>query len=60
MKRLVLKSLSVDGAEVKAGSIVDVSHWKNAAKLEAMRYIGPAPADTPKAPAKATPKANKK
>lgn len=42
MLRTILKSMTVDGIEVEAGSVVDVSGWRNVAVLERSRYLGPA------------------
>jgi len=48
MLREVRKTLIVDGVEVKAGSVVDVSGWKNVAVLERSRYLAPIPEAAPK------------
>lgn len=57
MLREVRKTLIVDGVEVAAGSVVDVSGWKNVAALERSRYLGPATEAPKAAKPKTTPKA---
>jgi len=39
MKAKLLKSMTVDGKKLPAGSMVDVSGWRNAKSLEGMRYL---------------------
>ncbi len=39
MKAKILKKLTHDGKEIEAGTIVDVSTWRNAKSLEGSRYI---------------------
>jgi hypothetical protein len=39
MKAKLLKKMTVNGEDLHAGSIVDVSGWRNYRSLESMRYI---------------------
>lgn len=39
MKAKILKTLTVNGKELKSGTVVDVSEWRNAKSLEGSRYI---------------------
>ena len=39
MKAKILKKLTHDGKDLEAGTIVDVSTWRNAKTLEGSRYI---------------------
>jgi hypothetical protein len=39
MKAKLLKKMIVDGKSLPAGSVLDVSGWRNAKSLESMRYI---------------------
>lgn len=39
MKAKLLKQMIVDGKSLPAGSVLDVSGWRNAKSLESMRYI---------------------
>ncbi len=39
MKAKILKNLTVNGKEIKSGTVVDVSEWRNAKSLEGSRYI---------------------
>jgi hypothetical protein len=59
MLRKVLKPLVSDGVEVKVGSIIDVSGWRNASGLERMRYLAPVP-DEPEKPVKSQAKTSVK
>jgi hypothetical protein len=39
LKAKLLKKMTVDGKDLQAGTIVDVSGWRNYRSLESMRYI---------------------
>lgn len=39
MKAKLLKPMVVNGESLKAGSVVDVSGWRNYRSLESMRYL---------------------
>lgn len=39
LKAKLLKKMTVNGEELQAGTIVDVSGWRNYRSLESMRYI---------------------
>ena len=39
LRAKLLKKMTVDGKDLQAGTIVDVSGWRNYRSLESMRYI---------------------
>ena len=39
LRAKLLKNMTVDGKEIHAGTVVDVSGWRNYRSLESMRYI---------------------
>lgn len=39
LRAKLLKKMTVDGKDLEAGTIVDVSGWRNYRSLESMRYI---------------------
>jgi len=39
MKAQLLKSMLIDGETVPAGTVLEVSGWKNVKSLESMRFI---------------------
>jgi hypothetical protein len=39
MRAQLLKNMLIDGENVPAGTILDVSGWKNVRSLESMRFI---------------------
>lgn len=39
LKAKLLKKMTVEGKELLAGTVVDVSGWRNYRSLESMRYI---------------------
>jgi hypothetical protein len=39
MKAKLLKAMTVNGENLAAGTIVDVSGWRNYRSLESMRYL---------------------
>lgn len=45
----LLKSMTVNGKVLSAGTVVDVSDWRNAKSLENMRYIAFIYEEKPKA-----------
>ena len=66
LRAKLLKKMTVDGKDLHAGTIVDVSGWRNYRSLESMRYIAfiaeeEAVVETPKveAPKVEKPKATK-
>lgn len=48
MKAKLLKQMIVDGKTLPAGSVLDVSGWRNAKSLESSRYIAFVFEDEPK------------
>lgn len=43
MSELRVITRQVPGTDAAVGDIVDVSEWRNARTLEALRYLGPVP-----------------
>jgi len=50
MQAKLLKQMVVDGKTMPAGSVLDVSKWRNAKSLESSRYIAFLLEDQPKEP----------